>query len=526
MNPVEILGIDLGTTNSVIAVWEPEANCSRVLSNREGERLTPSVVAFDPGSGGALVGAPAVERFAESPGEVVYSVKRFIGRTAEDKWVRHDQSHISFPIEETAGHNILIRLGERSLTPTDVSAEILRKLKCDGETVLGQPIKQAVITVPAYFNEAQRQATKEAGEKAGLIVPRIINEPTAAALAFGLGDLSKKAQTVAIFDLGGGTFDLSILRIDAGMFRVKATDGDTHLGGDDFDQVIVQWLWEQIRQEADHRCRPLPPMAEDAALRVQLRAQAEAAKVALSTVTECAIAIPSQIGLGEPHCETILTRATLEHLVAPLINRTLEICARLLEKARMKAKDIDQVLLIGGQTRMPAVRNALRERFGWTLNDSVNPDEAVAQGAAILGGRLSGYLQDRIRLWDVVPMSLGIELADGRMERIIKANEQIPVTVRRDSFTTQRDGQERICFRVCQGEQPMAADNVPLGEVILNLSIARPAGVPRINCLFKIDHDGILHVRAEDAETEGNPVEVSLGHFYKSDRLEVDERKE
>src|SRR5262245_53168960 len=250
MNPVEILGIDLGTTNSVIAVWEPEANCSRVLSNREGERLTPSVVAFDPGPGGALVGAPAVERFAEGPREVVYSVKRFIGRTAEDKWVRYDQSHISFPIEETAGHHILIRLGERSLTPTEGSAEILLKLKRDGETALGQPIKQAVITVPAYFNEAQRQATKEAGEKAGLKVPRIINEPTAAALAFGLGDLSEKAQTVAVFDLGGGTFDLSILRIDAGMFRVKATDGDTHLGGDDFDQVIVQWLWEQIRQEA------------------------------------------------------------------------------------------------------------------------------------------------------------------------------------------------------------------------------------------------------------------------------------
>ncbi len=430
--------------------------------------------------------------------------------------MRYDQEHVTYEIQETHHHKVVIQIGERSFTPPQISAEVLRKLKNDAEIALGRHITKAVITVPAYFNEAQRQATKEAGELAGLHVPRIINEPTAAALAFGLG---WEPQTVAVYDMGGGTFDISILRIEHGLFRVKATGGDTHLGGDDIDLAIVEWLKEEFQRQYG---RDLP-VEENASLRALLRAKAEQAKIALSSASELTISIPQVLTINEQcfDLNATLNRATFEERVQPLIDRSLAICAAVLKNAHIDAREIDQVLLVGGQTRTPAIRAAIERRFGWKLNTSVNPDEAVARGAAILGARLCGYLKEQVSLWDVIPLSLGIELADGSMERILHANEQIPITVWRkgpQAFTTQRDGQERIRFRIFQGEHPMAADNTLIGEVHLTLTTTRPKGEPRINCMFKVDHDGILHVRAEDADTESEPVEVMFDHVYSVDQ--------
>ncbi|NEO33944.1 MAG: Hsp70 family protein [Symploca sp. SIO3C6] len=522
MNEVDILGIDLGTTNSAIAIWEPDTGVSRVLHNCEGDRLTPSVVMFDPQTCQPIVGKSALDCMTNNPSQVIYSVKRFIGCTFRDDRVRYDQEQVTYSIEEFQQSKVAVRVGEQVLTPPQISAQVLRKLKEDAEDALGKKISQAVITVPAYFNESQRQATKEAGELAGLRVPRIINEPTAAALAFGLGT---EPQTVAVYDLGGGTFDISILRIEKGLFRVKATSGDTHLGGDDFDLAIVGWLGEAFQQQHGINL----PFEQDNSLRALLRKTAETAKIELTQATERAISVSNLLAVNEQSLglEATLTRTQLETLVQPFIERTLEICDKTLKEAKLEPKDIDQVLLVGGQTRLPAVKTALRDRYGWKINDSVNPDEAVARGAAVLGARLCGYLKEEVKLWDVTPLSLGIELASGKMDVIIRANAQIPVTKWRkgpQAFTTQRDGQESIRFRVFQGERPIADDNVLIGEVILNLATARPAGEPRINCTFKIDHDGILHVCAEDTSTEGEPVEATFDHVYRMTQQEVDKK--
>jgi len=521
LSTIDILGIDLGTTNSAISIWDPEVGKSIVLRNQEKDRLTPSVVMFDDAMEQPIVGRPAIDRMISRPEDVVYSVKRFIGTTFNDKWVRRDQDNVTYKVQETPHHKVVIQVAGRELTPTQVSAEVLRKLKNDAEIALGgQKITHAVITVPAYFNEAQRHATKEAGELAGLQVPRIINEPTASALAFGLGS---KPQTVAVYDLGGGTFDISILRIEHGLFRVKATRGDTHLGGDDFDLAIVKWMKEAFKQKYGIDL----PDEDNNSLQALLREEAEKAKIVLTTATEAPIHIPDvhtvegeSLGL-----DLILTSSIFEELIQPFIDRSLSICNTVLKKAEMRAEEIDQVLLVGGQTRTPAVRGAIANHFGWVLNTSVNPDEAVAQGAAILGARLCGYLKDQVKLWDVIPLSLGIELADGEMEPILHANEQIPVTVWRkgsQAFTTQHDGQERIRFRIFQGEQPIATENILIGEVTLTLTTARPAGEPRINCMFKVDHDGILHVRAEDADTESEPVEEMFDHIYNKKQEEME----
>lgn len=523
MNDVNILGIDLGTTNSVIAIWDPEARQPKVLRNREGDRLTPSVVALDPETDQPIVGKPALARMTSCPNEVVYSVKRFIGRTFRDKWVHHDQEHVTYAIEEAQRCKVVVRVRDQVLTPSQISGQVLRKLKEDAEVALGgREITRAVVTVPAYFNDSQRQATKEAADLAGLRVPRIINEPTASALAFGLGP---EPQTVAVYDLGGGTFDISILQVDHSLFKVKATSGDTHLGGDDFDLAIVGWMKESFEREHG---MALPVEADDS-LRALLREEAERAKIALSTATKYTISLPNlstadgqSLGLN-----VTLTRSKLEDLIQPFIERSLKICDLVLEKAGLSADKIHQVLLVGGQTRTPKVKAALRDRYSWTLNESVNPDEAVAQGAAILGARLCGYLKDEVRLWDVIPLSLGIELANGQMDYVILANKEIPVKVWRkgpDAFTTQRSGQERIRFRIFQGERPIAADNVLLGEVVLNLATTRPAGEHRINCMFEVDHDGILHVRAEDADTEGEPIEATFDHVYRMTQEEVEEK--
>jgi len=478
---------------------------------------------FDDATGQPIVGNSAVNRMISHPNDVVYSVKRFMGTTFNDKWVRQDQENVTYKVQETQQHKVVIHVADRELTPTQVSAEVLRKLKNDAEIALGgQKITQAVITVPAYFNEAQRHATKEAGELAGLQVPRIINEPTASALAFGLGS---KPQTVAVYDLGGGTFDISILRIEHGLFRVKATGGDTHLGGDDFDLAIVKWMKEAFKEEHGVDL----PDADDDRLRALLREEAEKAKIAMTTATETPIHIPNVLTVKSESLglDSILTSTIFEEQIQPFIDRSLMICNSVLKKAEMRTEEIDQVLLVGGQTRTPAVHRAIKNHFGWVLNTSVNPDEAVAKGAAILGARLCGYLKEQVKLWDVVPLSLGIELADGKMEPILHANEQIPVTVWRkgsQAFTTQHDGQERIRFRIFQGEQPIATENVLIGEVTLTLTTARAAGEPRINCMFKVDHDGILHVRAEDADTESEPVEEMFDHMYNKKQEEIDQK--
>ena len=521
MNEVDILGIDLGTTNSAIAIWEPDTGDSRVLCNQDGDRITPSVVMFDPEIGEPIVGKSALDRITSHPSQVVYSVKRFIGCTFRDERVRYDQTQVTYSIEEVQ-RKVAVQIGEQRFTPQTISAQVLGKLKHDAETILGKPISQAVITVPAYFSESQRQATKEAGELAGWRVPRIVNEPTAAALAFGLG---KEPQTVAVYDLGGGTFDISILRIERGLFRVKATSGDTHLGGDDFDWVIVGWMKEAFQQQ-----HGVELSLQDNTLRSRLRNIAETAKIALTQAPEYPISIPNVLKAGDRTLglEATLTRTQLETLVQPLIDRTLTICDTTLETAKMKPSDIDQVLLVGGQTRLPAVKVALRDRYDWTINDSVNPDEAVARGAAVLGARLCGYLREEVKLWDVTPLSLGLELDKGQMDVIIRANEQIPVTKWRkgpQAFTTQRDGQEKIRFRIYQGERPIAADNEFVGEVVLHLATTRPAGEVRVNCMFKVDHDGILHVRAEDTSTEGQPVEKTFDRFYRLTPQEVEEKR-
>jgi molecular chaperone DnaK len=512
MSEVDILGIDLGTTNSAVAIWDSVTEQARILSNSEGDRLTPSVVMFDTQSNQPIVGKLALSCINTHPGQVIYSVKRFIGCTFRDQRVRKDQSQVTYTIEELQQSKVAVRVGEQILTPPEISAQVLRQLKEDAEASLDKKFSKAVITVPAYFSESQRQATKEAAELAGLQVPRIINEPTAAALAFGLG---AEPQNVAVYDLGGGTFDVSILRIERGLFRVKATNGDTHLGGDDFDLAIINWMQEVCKQQGVDLA-----VAEDDNLRSQLRTAAEKAKIALTQATEYQINIPNLL-------EVTLTRSQLEQLIQPFIERTLEICDKTIEKAGMKPVDIDQVLLVGGQTRLPAIKAALQKRYGWKINDSVNPDEAVAKGAAVLGGRLCGYLRDKVKLWDVTPLSLGIELANEKMDVIIPSNEQIPIKRWRkgsQAFTTQRDGQESIRFRVYQGERPIAADNEFIGEVVLNLATSRPAGDVRVNCMFKIDLDGILHVSAEDSSTEGQPIEKTFDRFYRLTHEEVEEK--
>lgn len=518
MTDIDIFGIDLGTTNSAIAIWDLESGQSRVLRNREGERLTPSVVMVDSATGNLIVGQAAIECMVDQPSSIAYSVKRFIGRTFSDTQVTQDQENVTYVIEEAKQRKVLVRLGERLLTPPQISAEVLRKLREDVEASLGgRKIDQAVITVPAYFNESQRQATKEAGELAGLRVPRIINEPTAAALAFGLG---AEPQTITVYDLGGGTFDVSILRIEHGVFRVKATNGDTHLGGDDFDQAIVEWMKTAFKTQHDTEL----PTATNANLYALLREEAKKAKIALTNSLEHAIALSGLLDTNNQarDLNLTITRSQLDELVQPLIKRTLEICDIALEKAGLTTSDIDQVLLVGGQTRMPTVKAAIQNHFNCKVNDSINPDEAVARGAAILGARLCGYLKDKVKLWDVIPLSLGLELADGRLDRVISANQQIPFKSQPKYFTTNVDGQPTIRFKVYQGERPVARDNTFIGEVTLNLTTSRPAGEHRSRCIFSVDQDGILHVLAEDTNTDGEPIEEKFDHVYRMSQQEIE----
>ena len=518
MTEIDILGIDLGTTNSAIAIWDLETEQSRIFENREGDRLTPSVVMFSSTTGNPIVGQAAIECMVEQPAQVAYSVKRFIGRIFSDTQVSIDRKNVTYAIEKTKQRKVLVRLGDRLLTPPQISAEVLRKLREDTEVALeNRKITKAVITVPAYFNEAQRQATKEAGELAGLEVARIINEPTAAALAFGLG---AKPQTIAVYDLGGGTFDISILRIEYGMFKVLSASGDTHLGGDDFDLAIVDWMKTTFKTQHDTELA----IAENPKISALLREEAKKAKIALTDLPECGITLSDLPTTDARRLDfhATLTRSHLDELVRSAIEHSLSICDRALKAAKLTVNGIDRVLLVGGQTRMPAVKAAVREHFNCEVDDSIDPDEAVARGAAILGARLCEHLKDRFKLWDVVPLSLGLELKDGTMARIIEANQRIPFKSKPKTFTTQRDGQETIRFQVYQGERPIAKDNVFIGEVIFNLTTSRPAGEHRIECVFKVDLDGILHVLAKDLNTDSEPVEKKFDRIYRMTQQEID----
>jgi molecular chaperone DnaK len=517
LNDIDILGIDLGTTYSAIAVWRLDGNRAEVLANKERATLTPSAAYYPPDGAAPIIGRAALDHIVEQPGAVVYSVKRFMGRTGRDAGVAMDRENATFSVQEEPDRNrLVLKVGNRRLTPPEVSAAILTKLKDDAAVVLGRPVRRAVITVPAYFEEPQRQATREAGKIAGLEVARIVSEPTAAALAFGLGT---RPQTVVVYDLGGGTFDFSVLTIDDGLFRVRGTSGSTHLGGDDIDRALTRWLADQFE-----RGQGFTLDAADGHARARLRRAASAAKIALSTQDEHVVLLPAFANSRD--LEIRLDRELLDRLSQPYIQQTVRICEELLTELErdkaLKRANISQALLVGGQTRAPVVRETVAAQFGWTLNTQVNPDEAVAQGAAVLGARLCGHLTDRFRLWDVTPLTIGVELADkGLFEPIIGKNSQIPVERWRRDFTTNHARQEQIHLRIFQGERLRARDNTLIGEVVLGLGGPREVGAAHVACLFRVDQDGILHVRAQDEDADGGAVEVSFDRTYQLSRAEI-----
>ncbi len=486
----KVIGIDLGTTNSCVAVME--AGEPVVIPSAEGGRVVPSTVAVSK-SGERLTGQVAKRQAITNPDNTIFSIKRLMGRKFTDPEVEQDRKILPYKIVEAPNGDAKVAMGDREYSPAEISAMILQKMKMDAEAYLGEKVTEAVITVPAYFNDSQRQATKDAGKIAGLEVLRIVNEPTAASLAYGLE--KKKEETIAVFDLGGGTFDISILELGEGTFHVKSTSGDTHLGGDDFDQRIIEWLCDEFKRDQGIDLR------QDRMALQRLKEGAEKAKCELSTVLQTEINLPfiTADASGPKHLNITLTRAKLEQLVGDLVEKTMGPCQQALSDADITASQIDEVVLVGGQTRMPLVQEKVKQLFGREPSKGVNPDEVVGIGAAIQAGVLKGEVRD-VLLLDVTPLTLGIETLGGVMTSLLPRNTTIP-TSKSQIFSTAADSQTSVDIHVLQGERAMAADNKTLGRFMLDGIIPAPRGMPQIEVAFDIDANGIVSVRAHDKGT-------------------------
>ena len=507
----KIVGIDLGTTNSAVAVME--GGKPKIIPSQEGRNVTPSVV--DPIK--RVVGDVAKRQMLLHPKRIIFSIKRLMGRRYNDPSVQYDKKWLPYTIKEGKNGKAVVEVEGKTFTPEEISAMILQKLKKDAEVYLGEKVEKAVITVPAYFDDAQRQATKQAGEIAGLEVVRILNEPTAAALAYGLD--KKHVHTIAVYDLGGGTFDITILELGEGVFQVKATNGDTHLGGDDFDRAIIDWAAEEFKKDYGIDLRKDPQALQ------RLRDAAEKAKIELSTMMETEINLPFiTVKDNQPlHLNLKLTRAKFESLVDHLIKKTLKPVKECLKDAKLKPSDIDEVILVGGMTRMPKIIETVKEFFGKEPNRSINPDEVVALGAAVQAGIISGEAQDVVLL-DVTPLTLGVETLGGVMTPLIPRNTTIP-TSKTEVFTTAADNQTQVEIHVLQGERPLAKDNKSLGRFILDGIPPAPRGVPQIEVTFDIDANGILTVTARDKAT-GKKQSITIKGSTGLTKEEIEKMKE